>query len=141
MDLQYRHSTIVLFEAAVNTNIEIQATGRARRTGQRFPQTIYRLYVDETFNGYQEMKQLEKRLGEYASWGGDDIQEAMQELLSTTQEALLDDKEYFRGVQLLDMHIKGQASRRANQEFITGLDQRRAMLEYRQKLRDEVPVV
>jgi hypothetical protein len=62
----------VLYEPAANTNIEIQALGRVRRPGQKKPQVVYRLFVEDTFNGYQEMKQLEKRMGEMAGWGGKD---------------------------------------------------------------------
>jgi len=86
----------MLYEPAANTNIEIQAVGRVRRPGQKKPQVIYRLFVEDTFNGYQEMKQLEKRMGEMAGWGGKDMEEAIRKLVRQKRYTLFGSLPYVR---------------------------------------------
>jgi hypothetical protein len=109
----------VLYEPAANTNIEIQALGRVRRPGQKKPQVVYRLFVEDTFNGYQEMKQLEKRMGEMAGWGGKDMEEAIWKLLLLEETEILIEGSRLAGVKRLNMHIKGQACDRGIQPVHT----------------------
>ena len=123
MNLQGACWTVVLFEPAANTNLEIQAIGRVRRTGQKNPQVVYRLIVEGTFNEYQEIKQLEKRLGEMATWGGNDVQEALSQFVSGDDALDLDDDgAYFTAIKRFDRHIKGQTrSRKLEKLRLLGL--------------------
>jgi hypothetical protein len=123
----------VLYEPAANTNIEIQAVGRVRRPGQKKAQIIYRLFVEDTFNGYQEMKQLEKRMGEMAGWGGKDTEEAIRKLLLLEEKDILNEDSRLAGIKRLNMHIKGQARDRGIQPVHTPF--------YRAQLRQDATVV
>jgi hypothetical protein len=131
----------VLYESAANTNIEIQALGRVRRPGQKKPQIVYGLFVEDTFNGYQEMKQLEKRIREMAGWGGKDMEEAIRKLLSLEEKDILNEESRSAGVKRLNMHIKGQARDRGIQPVHTPSYQTTVMREYRAQLRQDATVV
>lgn len=92
--------------------------------------------MENTFNGYQEMKQLEKRMAEYAAWSGDYMQEALQDALSkpaaTTSEA------FTRAVRELDMKTKGQMTTRAHLSLVIDYA---ALSAYKAELRRKAKVV
>ena len=106
VDLQHCCSTIVLFEPAVNTNTEIQAIGRVRRKGQKKPQSVYRFFVEGTFNTYQELTSLYKRMGEQATWGGDDVNDALKKFIPTL-DGFKDKVHYLQAVRRFERYLKG----------------------------------
>ena len=147
VDLQKACHTVILAEPAVNTCTEIQAIGRARRTGQLKAQTIHRLFGAGTFNEYQEIKQLQKRKGEMATWGGNDINEALREFYevqSEEQSQQGSDDASYDAIKRLDRFIKGQARVRttnvtAGQRF-KQYESLEDTLEYVKSLREGAPV-
>ncbi|KAK7893822.1 hypothetical protein LTR67_006523 [Exophiala xenobiotica] len=140
VDLQAHCSTVILFEPGVNTNMEIQAIGRIRRPGQQKPQTVYRFYVENTFNRYQELKSLYKRMGEQASWGGNDVQAALATFVSQL-EGFDDDRAYFEAVRRFDRHLKGQTREDSKAEKLRAWDRVVDIRDLVKELREKATVV
>jgi superfamily II DNA/RNA helicase len=69
LNLHHMCAAIVMLEPAINSNTTLQVVGRGHRLGQKYPQRIWILSGENTFDRFVEWNQARKMLGQIVGMG------------------------------------------------------------------------